>query len=115
MKKYRTRTYYTDCQKALMWERWKAGDSLQQIAQLFDRSHSSVEGILSRTGGIPPPERCRSSLALTLAEREEISRLSSHSQAKLNAVARQLNERPRKTLDFHTPAEMFSQIVASTG
>ena len=35
--------------------------------------------------------------------------------AKLNAVARQLNERPRKTLDFHTPAEMFSQIVASTG
>lgn len=68
--KYRTRTYYTDSQKVLMWERWKAGDSLQQIAQLFDRSHSSVEGILSRTGGIPPPERCRSSLALTLAERE---------------------------------------------
>jgi IS30 family transposase len=72
--KYRTRTYYTDSQKALMWERWKAGDSLQQIAQLFDRSHSSVEGILSRTGGIPPPEWCRSFLALTLAEREEISR-----------------------------------------
>jgi IS30 family transposase len=41
--------------------------------------------------------------------------LSSHSQAKLNAVSRQLNERPRKTLDFRTPAEMFSQIVASTG
>ncbi|KWT69596.1 Transposase, IS30 family (plasmid) [Variovorax sp. WDL1] len=71
---YRTRTYYTDCQKALMWERWKAGDSLQQIAQLFDRSHSSVEGILSRTGGIPPPERRRSPLALSLEEREEISR-----------------------------------------
>lgn len=66
--KYRTRTYYTDSQKALMWERWKAGDSLQQIAQLFDRSHSSVEGILSRTGGIPPPERRRSRLALSLAE-----------------------------------------------
>jgi hypothetical protein len=31
-----------------------------------------------------------------------------YSQAKLNAVARQLNERPRKTLGFHTPAEMFS-------
>jgi hypothetical protein len=59
--KYRTRTYYMDGQKALMWERWKAGDSLQQIAQSFDRSHSSVEGILSRTGGITPPERCRSS------------------------------------------------------
>ena len=41
--------------------------------------------------------------------------LSEHSQAKLNAVARQLNERPRKTLDFETPAARFGQCVASTG
>ena len=41
--------------------------------------------------------------------------ISSYSQAKLNAVARQLNERPRKTLGFQTPAERFSQTVASTG
>lgn len=41
--------------------------------------------------------------------------ISSYSQAKLNALARQLNERPRKTLGFQTPAEMFSQTVASTG
>ncbi len=40
--------------------------------------------------------------------------ISSYSQAKLNAIARQLNERPRKTLGFHTPAEMFSQTVALT-
>ena len=33
--------------------------------------------------------------------------LSRHSQAKLNAVARQLNERPRKTLHYETPAEQF--------
>jgi IS30 family transposase len=71
---YRTRTYYTDSQKALMWERWKEGDSLQQIAQLFDRSHSSIEGILARTGGTQPPVRHRCALALTLAEREEVSR-----------------------------------------
>ena len=41
--------------------------------------------------------------------------ISGYSQAKLNAVARQLNERPRKTLGFKTPAEMFSQTVALTG
>ena len=40
--------------------------------------------------------------------------ISSYSQAKLNALARQLNERPRKTLGFQTPAEMFSQTVALT-
>lgn len=72
--KYRSRIYYTEAQKALMWECWQKGDSLQKIAQLFDRNHSVVQGILSRTGGIRPVPRSRSRLALTLSEREEISR-----------------------------------------
>ncbi|WP_370108240.1 hypothetical protein [Acidovorax sp. 93] len=37
------------------------------------------------------------------------------SQLQLNAIARQLNATPRKTLGFHTPAEMFSEYVVSTG
>jgi IS30 family transposase len=41
--------------------------------------------------------------------------LALHSQAKLNTVARQLNERPRQALDFETPAERFNQCVASIG
>lgn len=41
--------------------------------------------------------------------------LSGLSQHQLNAIARQLNERPRKTLGFRTPAEMFSECVALTG
>ncbi|TRZ91354.1 MAG: IS30 family transposase, partial [Rhodocyclaceae bacterium] len=41
--------------------------------------------------------------------------ISGYSQAQLNAVARSLNGRPRKTLNYETPAERFSQSVASTG
>ena len=69
--KQRTRIYYSEAQKALMWERWKQGWTLHQIAQLFNRAHTSVQGILVRTGGIRPPPRTRASTALTLAEREE--------------------------------------------
>jgi len=72
--KQRPRIYYSDSQKALMWERWKQGATLHEIAGLFDRMHSSVHRILAETGGVPPPERRRSSQALKLDEREEISR-----------------------------------------
>ena len=72
--KQRPRIYYTQEQKELMWDRWQAGDSLHEIARLFDRGHSSVQGIFAETGGIRPPPRRRSRLALTLGEREEISR-----------------------------------------
>ncbi|SFT85747.1 hypothetical protein SAMN05192563_1004422 [Paraburkholderia aspalathi] len=37
--KRRRRIYYSETQKALMWERWRNGESLQKIAQLFDRNH----------------------------------------------------------------------------
>jgi IS30 family transposase len=41
--------------------------------------------------------------------------LSIHTQSKLSAVARQLNERPRKTLEYETPVQRFNACVASTG
>ncbi|KAG8149291.1 hypothetical protein BFF94_033440 [Burkholderia catarinensis] len=54
--KQRRRIYYTDSQKALMWERWHKGESLQ-IAQLFDQNHSSAQRILAETGRIQPNRR----------------------------------------------------------
>ncbi|MEF9978246.1 MAG: IS30 family transposase [Thermomonas sp.] len=72
--KYRTRIFYTDSQKGLMWDRWQRGESLHQIAALFDRPHTSVRRILAESGGIRPPQRRRSARVLSLAEREEISR-----------------------------------------
>ena len=72
--KQRPRIYYTEEQKALMWDRWQRGESLNAIARLFDRGHSSIQRILAETGGIRPPCRRRSSRSLTLAERENISR-----------------------------------------
>ena len=72
--KQRPRIYYTEEQKALMWDRWQQGESLNAIARLFDRHHPSIQRILAETGGIRPAPRRRSRRALTLAEREEISR-----------------------------------------
>ena len=89
----RSPIYYTDTQKALMWDRWKAGDTLHQIAHLFDRSHSSVNRILAETGGIRPAARRRSRLALTLVEREEISRCLV-AGLSIRAIAGQLGRAP---------------------
>ena len=91
--KQRRRIYYTESQKALMWERWQKGESLQQIAQLFDRNHSSIQRILAETGGIRPTQRCRSRLALSLAEREEISRAVVADQS-MRSIATSLGRAP---------------------
>ena len=91
--KRKPRIYYSSAQKALMWDRWKKGDSLHAIARLFDRSHGSVQGIISRTGGIRPAARKRSTLALSLGEREIISR-GLAMQLSMRAIAVQLGRSP---------------------
>ena len=50
--KQRPRIYYSAEQKNLMWDRWQAGDSSHEIARLFDRGHSSVQGVLAWS--LPP-------------------------------------------------------------
>lgn len=87
--KQRPRIYYTAAQKALMWDRWKAGDTLHEIGKLFDRPHTSIHTILSATGGIRSPARRRARLALSLAEREEISRSLAAGES-IRCVARHL-------------------------
>src|ERR1700736_3099500 len=61
-------------QKLDVWRRWKAGQTLHEIGRAFGKEHSSIRCLVSRHGGIAPALRRRALLALTLREREEISR-----------------------------------------
>jgi IS30 family transposase len=61
-------------EKRDVWRRWKAGQTLHEIGRVFDKPHSCIRSVLLPRGGIPPIARRRSRLALTLAEREDISR-----------------------------------------
>ncbi len=61
-------------QRTDIWSRWKAGQSLHEIGRAFGKPHSSIRCLLLPRGGIPPAARRRSRLALTLPEREDISR-----------------------------------------
>jgi IS30 family transposase len=90
---YRGRIYFTEKQKAEIWDRWQRGESMSSIGRMFDRNSSSIYPLLSRTGGIRPPERKRSRLALRLSEREEISR-GLRAQLSLRTIARQLRRAP---------------------
>ncbi|MDX1555901.1 MAG: IS30 family transposase [Xanthomonadales bacterium] len=64
----------TGQQKAELWERWRHGESVNEIARALDKRASSVFDALRRQGGIYRPPRKRSARYLTLGEREEISR-----------------------------------------
>jgi IS30 family transposase len=74
MKRAYYRIGFTAGQSAELWDRWKRGEGLKAIGRVFGKPSSCIFSHLSVSGGIRPPSRRRSRLALTLAEREEISR-----------------------------------------
>ena len=89
----RKRRWYTAAEKSDMWDRWQRGESLNTIARAFETSHSAISKNFVRFGGIRPLARQRSSLALTLSEREEISR-GVVIGLSLRMIARQLDRAP---------------------
>ena len=86
----------SDAQKQDVWQQWKRGRSLTDIAIGFGKAPASIYGILLANGGFVPPLRSRSDRALTLADREEISRGLASGQS-LRQIARRL-ERPPSTI-----------------
>ena len=91
--KYRRRIYYSAAQRAEIWDRWQRGESMRSIGRVFDRQSSSVFSVISPTGGIRTPDRRRCKFALSLGEREEISRGLSVKHS-LRAIALQLGRAP---------------------
>jgi len=80
-------------QKAELWKRWKAGQSLNEIGRALGKDHVVVHFVLARHGGIAPPARRRSRRVLTLAEREDISR-GIASGCSMRVVAQGLHRAP---------------------
>lgn len=87
--KRRLRPRVTVADKAEIWERWRRGESTELIGRALGKHHASVYFQLAPSGGIRPVERRRSRLALTLSEREEISR-GIALQRSIRAIARLL-------------------------
>ena len=79
----RFRHGFTVAEKTELWDRWQRGESLKAIGRAFGKPSSSIYNQVGPHGGIRPPPRRRSRLALTLAEREEISRgIAAHQSAR---------------------------------
>jgi IS30 family transposase len=86
----RKRSRVSPTEKNDIWRRWKCGQSLHEIGRAYGRPHPTIRKLLLPSGGIPPMARRRSRLALTLADREDISR-GIVSGWSIRAIARQLH------------------------
>ena len=80
-----SRVYANSAEKTELWDRWQRGESLKAIGRAFGKPSSSIYFQVSPHGGIRPSPRRRSRLALTLSEREEISRgIAVHRSGKID-------------------------------
>jgi transposase, IS30 family len=86
----RKRSRLSPTQETDVWKRWKSGQSLHAIGRVFGKPHTSIRHLLLPRGGIAPAARRRSGLALTLAEREDISR-GIASGSSIREIARHLD------------------------
>jgi IS30 family transposase len=68
------RREYSAVERRELWDRWKRGESISDIGRALDRAPGTIHCTIRQHGGVVPPERRRSRLALTVCEREEISR-----------------------------------------
>ena len=93
MRLRRKRRFFTAAESAEIWDRWRKGEGLKSIGRVFGKTSSSIFAHISPSGGIRPPPRRRSRLALTLAEREEISRGLVHGHS-LRRIACSLGRAP---------------------
>src|SRR5882757_2481540 len=84
---------FTAAEKTELWDRWKRGESLKAIGRAFGKPSSSIYFLVAPHGGIRPAERRRARLALTLAEREVISRGITTNQSA-RSMARLLGRSP---------------------
>ena len=80
-------------EEAEVWRRWKRGESCVAIGRTLDRDKGAVYTVVARRGGIPPPPRRRSGLALSVTEREEISRGLALGES-LRQIGRRLSRAP---------------------
>ncbi|EQS75372.1 transposase [Escherichia coli] len=114
--KRRTRINYTPEQKAIIWDRYKQGDSLHDIARMFDRYHSSIMPTIHQTGGYRPPVRKRYRLALSLDKREEISR-GVVTKLSIRDIAAKLSKAPStisREVRRHGGAKQYRAAKADT-
>lgn len=87
------RSSFTFAEKKTLWERWRAGESLSDIARLLNRAPGTIFTALALHGGIAPCPRRRSERALSFSDREEISRSLAREES-VRAIARRLDRSP---------------------